>query len=129
MVIHPVAIKYLFQGDFEQAIDETLTRIEHRLSWRPQREMPLVARILKTGSALLALKEMEYLGEPQMGSLAERMNRFTDFLLHPLEQEWLGAPAQGEFFRVCEHCEQKFSPILSKVALPGRTGTTLACSS
>ena len=44
-----------------------LTDIEHRLTWQPQRDLPLLARIVKVGSALLSLKEIEYLGQPQTG--------------------------------------------------------------
>ena len=51
-----------------------LTEIEHRLTWQPQRELPLLERIVKVGSALLSLKEIEYLGQPQTGTIAERLD-------------------------------------------------------
>jgi len=95
VVIHPVAIKYLYQGDAEQAIDETLVDLEHRLSWPPQRHLPLMARIVKVGSALLSLKEIEFFGEPHSGPLPERMNRLIDRLLDPLEEEFLGKVVGG----------------------------------
>ena len=95
VVIHPVAIKYLFQGDIHQALDPVLTKIEKRLSWQPQVRLPLVKRVLKLGSALLALKEIEYFGSPRSGTFAERLRGLLDRLLTPLEQEWLGAPASG----------------------------------
>jgi 1-acyl-sn-glycerol-3-phosphate acyltransferase len=95
VVIHPVAIKYLFQGDAEEAIDETLVRIEHRLSWPPQRHLPLKRRILKVGTALLALKEIEFFTDPQTGTLAERMDRLVARLLHPHEEAVLGQTQEG----------------------------------
>lgn len=95
VVVHPIAVKYFYQGDIQKLADEMLTDIEHRLSWRPQRHVPLVSRIGKVARALLALKEMEYLGEPQTGSLQERLTRLIDYLLGPIEQEWIGAPQHG----------------------------------
>lgn len=95
VVIHPVAIKYLFQGDVERAVDETLTSIEHRLTWLPQRQLPLMERIAKVGSALLSLKEIEFFGEPQAGLLADRMNQLIDRLLDPLEEQCFGKASSG----------------------------------
>ena len=95
VVVHPIAVKYYFRGDVRRAADEVLSDIEHRLSWRPQRDLPLLARIAKVGSALLSLKEIEYLGQPQSGTLAERMNHLMDRLLGPIEQEWLGGVQSG----------------------------------
>jgi len=90
VVIHPVAIRYLFDGGLADAVDPVLEAIERRLAWRPQRELPTLERVLKVGSAMLALKEIEYLGEPQPGGIAERTKRLIDRLLRPVEDEWLG---------------------------------------
>jgi 1-acyl-sn-glycerol-3-phosphate acyltransferase len=95
VVIHPIATKYLFQGDVEEAVDETLVRIEHRLSWPPQRHLSLLSRIVKVGSALLSLKEIEFFGEPHSGPLAERMNRLIDHLVGGLEKELFGKVTVG----------------------------------
>ena len=69
VVVHPVAVKYFFGGDIRSVCDDVLTEIEHRLTWQPQRHLPLVERLIKVGSALLSLKEIEYLGKPQAGGL------------------------------------------------------------
>jgi 1-acyl-sn-glycerol-3-phosphate acyltransferase len=95
VVVHPVAVKYLFRGDILQVSDEVLTEIEHRLTWQPQRNLALVDRILKVGSALLSLKEIEHFGQPQAGEIAERLTRLMNRLLGPLEQEWLGKEQSG----------------------------------
>jgi 1-acyl-sn-glycerol-3-phosphate acyltransferase len=95
VVVHPVAIKYLFGGDIERQADPVLSRIETRLSWRPQRNLSLLARIEKLGRALLSLKEIEYFGGVRSGTLAERLNGLIDRLLCPLEEEWLGAAQAG----------------------------------
>jgi hypothetical protein len=39
---------------------------------------------------MLALKEIEYLGSAQLGTIVERQQRLVDHLLQPLEMEWLG---------------------------------------
>lgn len=96
VVIHPVGLKYLFQGDdVGRALDPVLTMMEQRFSWRPQRELALVERIAKVGIGLLCLKEIEYFGRPQDGPLGERLSGLIDRLLHPLEQRWLDRTCQG----------------------------------
>lgn len=95
VVIHPVAIKYRFQGDIQKVADQVLSDIEKRLTWRPHSELPILTRIAKVGLALLALKEQEFLGDVQTGSLAERLDRLINHLLHPIESEWLSAPQFG----------------------------------
>jgi hypothetical protein len=87
--IVPVGIRYVFEGDAEQTAGEVLTGIERRLSWEPRPDLPLLERILKVGSALLTLKELEFLGQPGTGTLAERQQRLIDHLLGAAEQEWL----------------------------------------
>ena len=95
VVVHPVAIKYLFGGDLRSAVDPVLADIEHRLSWQPQADLPLIDRIRKVGLALLCLKELEYFDAAQKGSLHERLERLINRLLHPLEEEWLGESQEG----------------------------------
>ena len=90
VVVHPVALKYLFLDELAPALDPVLTEIEHRLTWRPQRQLNLLDRITNVGLALLALKEIEYLGRPQSDRFEVRLQRLIDRLLHPLEFEWLG---------------------------------------
>lgn len=95
VVVHPVAIKYLFGGNLEQQADEVLTRIERRLTWRRQHRVPLLERVVRIGKALLGLKELEYLDRVEEGPLAERLPRLIDHLLQPLEVQWLGAMQTG----------------------------------
>jgi hypothetical protein len=47
------------------------------------------------GSALLCLKEIEYFGAEQSGTVSERLQGLIDRLLQPLESEWLGEPQSG----------------------------------
>lgn len=89
VIVHPVAIRYFFDGDLEAAVKPVLADIEKRLAWQTQDSLSLVDRILKVGSALLALKEIEFLGTPQNGPLADRIQQLADRMLAPLEDEWL----------------------------------------
>jgi len=95
VVVHPVAVKYFFAGDIHRCCDEVLSEIEHRLTWQPQRQLPLHERIVKVGSALLSLKEIEYFGQPQSGTIAQRLGALIDRLLGPLETEWFGRVQVG----------------------------------
>ena len=95
VVVHPIALKYFFRGDLAATTEPVLEMIEHRLSWQPQRDLSLVERIVKVGSALLSLKEIEYCGRPQDGSLHERLARLIDHLLVPLEDQWCHGKRDG----------------------------------
>ena len=91
VVVHPVGIRYLFEGDLQSACDLVLTDIERKLTWRPDRDKPLVDRIIKIGDALLRLKELQYGILPDNNlSLKQRQNNLVNRLLNPLEEEWLG---------------------------------------
>ena len=89
VVVHPVAIRYFFDGDVRAAIEPVLREIERRLSWQALDVLPLAERITKIGGALLALKEIEYFGAPKAGPLGERLPKLIERLLAPLEAEWV----------------------------------------
>jgi hypothetical protein len=93
--VHPVAIRYYFESDIEAALTPTIQEIEARLSWQPRKDKKLIERIYKVGGALLGLKEMEYLGQPQTGTVQERLDRLINHLLVPLENEWLKGDSDG----------------------------------
>lgn len=96
VVVHPVVLKYVFQGDLASATEAALSDIEKRLSWSPQTDMPLVDRVVKVGDALLKIKELQYGCDVPSGvSLRERQTNMVNHLLHPLEEEWLGGQQEG----------------------------------
>jgi 1-acyl-sn-glycerol-3-phosphate acyltransferase len=123
VVVHPVAVKYYYGGDIRRAADDVLSDIEHRLTWQPQRHLPLLARIVKVGSALLSLKEIEYLGQPQTGTLAERMGRLMDQLLGPIEEEWFGRVQIGPVVPRVRNLRVKILPdmVVGRVTAEERT--------
>jgi 1-acyl-sn-glycerol-3-phosphate acyltransferase len=95
VVVHPVAVRYSFPFDVEAAATTMLDEIETRLTWRPSRGLPLHERFRKVGAGLLALKELEYLGHTQDGSIAERITKLTDSILKPMEAEWTNGNDDG----------------------------------
>jgi 1-acyl-sn-glycerol-3-phosphate acyltransferase len=96
VVVHPVAIRYFFDGDIQATVPPVLRDIEHRLTWAPQDHLPVIDRIGRIGGALLALKEVEYMGTPQPGTIAERLQGLIDRLLVPLETEWVKGRREKE---------------------------------
>jgi len=96
VVIHPVAIRYFFDGDIQATLAPVLAGIERSLSWAPRPDAPIEARIAEIGGALLALKEIEKMGAPQGGDLATRLGGLIDHVLAPLETEWLKGRRTGD---------------------------------
>lgn len=96
VVVHPIAIRYFYRGSVERAVLPVLEEIERRLTWRPNRNKPLMDRIIRIGDALLTLKEVEYIGRQQDLPLEKRLGGLVDALLVPLENEWLKGKREGD---------------------------------
>ncbi len=88
VVIHPVAIRYAFNGDLQASLLPVLDRLEERLSWQPQSHLSLVERIAKIARAILALKELEFFDETRTGHVYERAEGLVGELLAGLESKW-----------------------------------------
>lgn len=95
VVIHPVAVRYSFPFDVVSAAARMLDEIEQRLTWRPSRDLALHERFEKVGAGLLALKELQYLGRTQDGTISERIAQLIDALLKPMEAEWVNGNDEG----------------------------------
>jgi hypothetical protein len=95
VVVHAIGIRYHFHGDIDEAIHQTLDDIEKALSWRPRRDPDRTQRIYRVGEALLWLKEIEYIGEPQVGPIPARVENLINQILIPIEQEWLNGKNHG----------------------------------
>ncbi len=111
VVIHPLALRYTFGGDVEKSLSPVLDRIEARLSWQPQRLLSLQQRVVKIGHALLALKELEYFGVAQPGTVNDRLTKLLNQVLDPLEQEWVKGRINGTVVQRVKN--------LRKAILPG----------
>jgi hypothetical protein len=97
VVVHPVGIKYLFRGDIQHWAGDAIGELEAKLGWRPHAHggEGLLARIGRLAEGLLSLKEIEYLGRAQVGTLAERRDRLIAHLLETAEAA-LGCPASAD---------------------------------
>lgn len=118
VVIHPVFVRYHFEGDLTQSLVPVLEDIERRLSWQTQDPLTLEQRILKIGDALLALKEIEYLGAPRDGSFRERMQGLLDHLLLPLETQWTPGRHDGDVMARVKRLRAAILPDLIHANLP-----------
>ncbi len=112
-----MAIKYLYRGDIHSAVTPVIEKIEHRLTWTHRHCFDLLERIEKISVALLSLKEIEYLGRPQEGTLPERQTRLVDHLLGPLEAKWLGGTQLGHLIPRIKQLRMKIVPNLTKAPI------------
>lgn len=118
VIIHPIAIKYLYRGDIEKTIKPVLDSIENRLAWgKRQQGMPLLERAKRIFVALLSLKEVQYFGASQAGSVEERKERLIDHLLIPLENELLAQEQTGPIIPRIKQLRAKLVPELNTPAL------------
>ncbi len=117
VIIHPVAIKYLYDGDIRRAVTPVIEAIEHRLTWSQRHCSDLLERITKISLALLSLKEIEYLGRSQEGTIPERQTRLVDHLLGPLEVKWLGNTQSGRLIPRIKQLRMKIVPNLTKAPI------------
>lgn len=118
VVVHPLALRYTFKGDLPKELGRVLARLELRLGWQAQREMPLRDRVLKLGLALLALKEVEYFGSVQPGLFNDRMPRLMELVLGPLEREWLKTPTDGNAVERVKVLRRTMLPRIVTTKLP-----------
>lgn len=118
IVVHPIALRYVFDGDVAPAAANVLRDIEHRLTWPAHDALPLHERIAKVGGALLALKEIEYLGGTQPGTIAERLERLTERLLVPLENEWVKGRREREIVGRVKLLRTAIVPEMASGSLP-----------
>ncbi|MEM7475291.1 MAG: 1-acyl-sn-glycerol-3-phosphate acyltransferase [Planctomycetota bacterium] len=115
VVIHPIAIKYLFGGNLAETVEPVLQRLEQRITWEePKNEMGLLERIERLSEALFSLKEIQFLGAAQMGNLQERKYKLIDRLLSPLEVDLLGKVQQDDLLPRIKQLRTKLVPELTE---------------
>lgn len=88
VVIHPVAVRYSFDGDIDKTVAPDLEALEKSFSWQPQLHLSTVQRIAKIGEALLSLKEVEYLGAAVEGEPHARALDLIAKTLRRIEEKW-----------------------------------------
>ena len=97
VVIHPIAFRYQFIGDFEEATEHSLTLLESHLEVPVKTDLPLLERIHYVASGLLAKRECSYLGHVQEGEYYDRIRKLAQNILETQEQKWKGEVQEGGF--------------------------------
>lgn len=121
VLILPVALRYTFAGDLTTSVQPVLDELEARLSWSLRPNSSLRQRIDRIAEALLALKEIEYLGQTQAGTSEERIARLTDCILAPHELLWLKTKRSGPTKTRVKALRIAVMPILLKNGTPDET--------
>jgi 1-acyl-sn-glycerol-3-phosphate acyltransferase len=85
IVCIPTALKCFYLDDPTPSLEDLMTRLEASVHWRPRPDLPLPQRIYRFAEGALALKEYEYLGHAQGGTIKERTSRLADAVLARLE--------------------------------------------
>lgn len=81
----PCAMKYSYVEDPTPELLELMSRLEESLHWRPRPELSLEQRVYHLAEGLLALKEVEILGETSAGKISQRVANLIEFLLGRIE--------------------------------------------
>ena len=99
VVIVPVGMKYLcVDDDVTDWVDRQLNAMEQRLGWSKPPDQGLLSRTVRLAEALLALKEIQYLGHCETGPLSERRDALIQHLLAAVERR-LGLADSDELVR------------------------------
>jgi hypothetical protein len=81
----PAGIRIKHSPDISKSFSERLDRLEKHITWKPRPDLNPVDRIYRLGSALLSIKEEEFLGYAQTGEIIERTHSLQDKLIEPIE--------------------------------------------
>ncbi len=88
----PIALKYRFLDHVDPMpkLHSAMEQLETRFTWWPRTERPLIDRIYEYAEGVLGLKEYEYLGTSQSGSLKERLQGLARSILDRIEDRRVG---------------------------------------
>ena len=81
----PVGIRFRHDSSVEATFSDRLSKLENRIGWTPKPSMQVDDRILRLGTGLLGLKEMEFLGETGQGNIERRLAEVCENLLSDVE--------------------------------------------
>lgn len=88
IVAIPAALRSIYIDDPTPGLLELMSRLEAAVHWRPRPDLPLIDRIYRFAEGLLALKELEYLGQPQSGTVPQRTRSLADRILSQKEPKY-----------------------------------------
>ena len=81
----PTGIRIHHSEEVQGSFSERLDRLEQSITWKPRPDLDPVQRIYRLGSALLSIKEEEFLGHSNQGSLVDRIQGLQHRLLADIE--------------------------------------------
>ncbi|RKX39543.1 MAG: glycerol acyltransferase, partial [Verrucomicrobia bacterium] len=84
----PCGIRYQYTTSPLNELLSLMDRLEEQILWRPKRNLILRKRIYEFAEAILGLKETEYLGHTQTGTLPERIRSLAEYILQGLEDKY-----------------------------------------
>jgi hypothetical protein len=87
IVCIPCALKYRYTKDPMPELLSLMEEVENAIHWQPRPDKDIVERIHAVGSALMALKEVEFLDSARNGSLNERTNHLANYILAKHEKD------------------------------------------
>mgnify|MGYP002622220576 FL=1 len=102
VVVHGLIFKYYFRGSLEETLTPVLDDLDRRMNLGPSDGLSLKERVLRVTEGQLANREREFLGEVRSGDLQERIERFLEDALGPIDAEWVSdeAPRRGNYHRI-----------------------------
>ena len=84
----PCGIRYQYISTPMEELLELMDRLEAQILWRPKRNLILRKRIYQFAEAILGLKEKEYLGHTQAGTLPDRIQTLSEYILQKMEDRY-----------------------------------------
>ena len=84
----PTGIRIRNGPDIAKTFSERLDRLESYITWKPKSGLNPVERIYRLGSALLSIKEEEFLGRARQGNLVERIQGLQTSLVESIESTY-----------------------------------------
>lgn len=86
VVCIPCAIRYRYLEDPTPRLLPLMDELEQAVLWRPRPDLSLPERIYRLAEALLALKELEFLGHTCSGPVPARLAALCDTILERLDR-------------------------------------------
>ena len=114
IVIVPAAIQCRYVDDPTPGLLELMSRLEQAVHWRPRPDLTLVQRIYRFAEGMLALKELEYLGHPQAGTVPERTRSLANQILSAKEQRFHIQPQSDSIPERVKELRRQFIQQLEK---------------
>jgi hypothetical protein len=99
VVMLPIALKYLCKSDITAWAHAQLSAMESHFGWRSKPDELIVRRTEMVAEGFLALKEIEYMGATQSGTLPERRSALIEHLLNHMQNRLEITPSSSDDVR------------------------------